>query len=341
MLRAAVIGVGSMGANHARIYNELEEADLVAVADVREEVARRVGRVYSARPYTDYRCLLEKERPDIVSVAVPTKEHFAVAVDALEAGAYVLVEKPLAATVEEGKQLVKRAHALGRHLMVGHIERFNPAVAELKARIDAGCCGTLLEIHTRRLGPFPSRIRDVGVIVDLATHDLDIMRYLTGSEVLRLYAETGSHIHTCEDVLSGLVRFANGVLGVLDVSWLIPTKIRELYAVGEQGMFRVDYVTQDLYFYENGFSDSQWGSPGTLWGVAEGQMIRLCIRKQEPLRVELASFVQSVLEDRPPLVRGEDGLAALELAQYLRLSGQSQEVVRLKRLQEPAGVYPT
>lgn len=329
-IRAAVIGVGSMGWNHARIYNELESVDLVAVADVDSRMAERAAHVYGARGYTDYREMLRHEELDVVSIAVPTQIHRETALAALQRGCHILVEKPIAFTIEEGQEMVAFAASQGLKLAVGHVERFNPAIVELKQRLKRGEVGQVFQIHVRRLGPFPARVRDVGVVIDLATHDLDIMRYLLDSEVKRIYAETEQEIHTeHEDLLSGLLRFEDGVIGLLSINWLTPTKIRELTVTGEKGMFLVNYLTQDLYFYENDYVDSQWGSLGLLRGVGEGNMVRLKIEKREPLRVEIEAFVQAVLEDEEPAVRGEDSLAALALAQRLVESGQENRVIFL------------
>jgi len=335
MIKAAVVGVGSMGRNHARVYNELEGVDLVAVADCNQATLQKVARIYRVKGYADCQEMLATEQPDIVSVVVPTQHHREVALAALDSGAHILVEKPIASTLEEGWEIIERARAARRHLMVGHIERFNPALVELKRQLDAGELGRIFQIHSRRLGPFPPRMSDVGVVIDLATHDLDIMRYLTGSEIARLYAETEHNMQTlCDDLLSGLVKFQNGVLGVLDISWLTPTKIRELYVTGERGMFLVNYLTQELCLYENGFFHGNghgWDSPGFLWGINEGRMIRHRIQKREPLRLELEAFIQAVRENRAPPIRGEDGLIALELACQLSVSGQEQRIIHLAR----------
>lgn len=330
MIKAAVIGVGSMGRNHARVYNELEGVGLVAVADVDSGAVERATYVYGGKGYTNYQELLRHEKPDVVSIAVPTQVHHETALAALQQGCHVLVEKPIASTIEEGQEMVTLAASRGLKLAVGHIERFNPAIVELKQRLKRGEAGQIFQIHIRRLGPFPARVRDVGVVIDLATHDLDIMRYLLDSEVKRIYAETEQEIHTDhEDLLSGLLRFENGVIGLLSINWLTPTKIRELAVTGERGMFLVNYLTQDLYFYENDHADSQWGSLGLLRGVSEGNMVRLRIEKREPLRVEIEAFIRAVREDEEPAVRGEDGLAALALAQRLVESGQENRVISL------------
>jgi len=330
-LRAAVIGVGAMGRNHARVYNEIPDVDLVAVADLDPARAREAARLYGAQAYIDYRRMLEEVRPEVVSIAVPTQHHFPVAVEAMEAGCHVLVEKPIAANLEEGRRLIERAAELGRVLAIGHIERYNPAVIELKRRLDAGELGQIFQVHARRLGPFPARVRDVGVVVDLAPHDLDIMRYLTGSEVRRLYAETEQEIHTeHEDLFAGLLRFDNGVVGVLTINWLTPTKVREITVTGQRGMFLANLLTQDLYFYENEEAGGlDWNHLRLLRGVSEGQMVRLRLHRREPLRVELEAFVEAVRQGSAGIVTGEDGLTALRLAHALVRSGREGRVIEL------------
>jgi predicted dehydrogenase len=330
MIRAAVIGVGAMGKQHARIYNELDRVELAAVADVDEDMARNIARCYKVAWYTDYRAMLDQEKLDVISIAVPTCLHRQVAFDVIDRGVHLLVEKPIAGTVEEAQEIIDRAVERGVKLMVGHVERFNPAILELKRRLDKGELGRVFQMHARRLGPFPERVRDVGVVIDLATHDLDVMRYLTGSEVVRVYAETEQEIHTDhEDLLSGLVKFADGTIGVLNINWLTPTKIRELSVTGERGMFLADYLTQDLYYYENSYNDGGWEMLGILRGVGEGNMIRLRIEKKEPLKAELESFIEAVIDDSEPLVTGADGLKALALAQWMVRSGQTNKAIRL------------
>jgi predicted dehydrogenase len=328
MVKAAVIGVGAMGQNHARVYDQMPGTQLMGVADADAEAGERVARLHHTAAYTDYRRLLEA-RPDVVSVAVPTESHHRAALDALEAGCHVLIEKPIAATEEQAQELIERADTLKRKLMVGHIVRFDPAVQELKRRLAAGELGRVFQVRCRRLGPFPTRIQDVGVVIDLATHDLDLMRYLTGQEAVRVYAETEQEIHTAhEDILIGSVRLADGTIGVLDTNWLTPIKVRELTVTGERGMFRVDHLTQDLDFYENAeTNDEQWSAISLLRGVSEGRMIRYPLRKYEPLQAELEAFIQAVVDDRPSPVDGRDGLMALRLARALVQSGREGQPI--------------
>jgi UDP-N-acetylglucosamine 3-dehydrogenase len=329
MTRVAVIGVGSMGKNHARVYSEMPEAELAAVSDNNPETAEKIGAHFGVTPYQDYRQMLEKEKPEAVTISVPTALHYEVGMTAMEAGAHVLIEKPISATLEEGRALIQAADRLGRHLMIGHIVRFNAAHQELKKRLENNELGRVFQIFCRRAGPFPARIRDVGVIVDLAPHDIDIMRYLTGESPERVYAEIEQRIHTDhEDLLFALLRFPGHVTGALEINWLTPTKVREVLVIGERGMFRVDDLTQDLYFYENSqATEGLWHGLQTIKGVSEGSMIRYAIQRREPLRVELESFVRAVRGDAPITVTGEDGLEALRLSLLLIESGQTHQTL--------------
>jgi UDP-N-acetylglucosamine 3-dehydrogenase len=330
-MRAAVIGVGAIGRNHARLYNEIEGVELVAVADSDAAAAARVGGQLHTRHYGDYRAMLEQEQLEAVSVAVPTMLHHQVALDCLAARLNVLVEKPIAATVAEGEAMIAAANKAGVKFTVGHIERFNPAIIELKRRLDAGEIGRVFQVHARRLGPFPARIRDVGVVIDLAIHDVDIMRYLIGSEVQRVYAETAQNLNTAhEDLLSGLLRFEGGTIGVLDINWLTPTKVRELMVTGEKGMFLASYLTQDLYYYENDYINAEWDTISNITGVSEGKMVRLRIDRKEPLRVELESFIRCIATDTAPVVSGADGLRALEVVQKIVEAGEQHRAIDLQ-----------
>lgn len=329
ILRAALIGAGIMGRNHARVYTEMDDVELVAIADADAATVARLAQRFHVRGYTDYRELLEREQIDMVSVVVPTEYHFAVACDTLRAGVATLVEKPIAATVAQGAELVSLSHELGVLLTIGHIERFNPAVIALKGQLDHGALGRVYQILSRRIGPFPSRIKDVGVVVDLATHDLDIMHYLTDSIVVKLHAEVGQRLHTAhEDLLSAVLRFENDTIGMLDINWLSPNKVRELSVIGERGMFVANYITQDLTLFENDQVPygSEWPQ-AALMGVTEGRMIRFKVNKKEPLRAELDAFAAAVRNGGPAPVRPEDALLALMVAQKLVESGAYGETL--------------
>jgi predicted dehydrogenase len=332
-MKVAVIGTGSMGRNHVRVMRELSGVELVGVADADLDAACKVAEAHGTRAYGSHKELLERERPDAVTVAAPTNAHHAIALDALAAGCHVLVEKPIAATLREADELVAAAGKAGRVLAVGHIERYNPAVLELKKRLDEGQLGRVFQFNARRLGPFPQRIRDVGVVVDLATHDVDVMRYLSGSEVMRVYAETRREVHTTrEDLVTGLLRFGDGSVGVVQINWLTPSKIRELTVTGERGMFRADYLTQDLFFHENAATaGGDWAPLAVLRGVSEGPIVQYAIQKREPLRLELEAFVRAAGgDDATAVVSAQDGREALHIALAMVESGTAGRVVTVR-----------
>jgi len=328
-LKAAVIGVGSMGRHHARVYSELGQTTLVGIADAVEEIGKRVASLYNVPAYTDYHEMLEREKPDVVPVAVPTGLHAAVAQEVMEAGAHVLVEKPIAASVAEGEALIRCAKACNRHFMVGHIVRFNPAMQALKMHLEAGELGRIFQIVCRRVGPFPTRIQDVGVVIDLSPHDLDVMRFVTGDEPVTVFAETEKQLHTAhEDLVMALLRFRSGIAGMLEINWLTPVKVREMTVLGERGMFRVDDLNQDLYFHENAQANGEgWNALSVMKGVSEGRMIRYPLQRYEPLKAELEAFANAVINDQPVPVSGEDGLMALRVALALVESGETGKLV--------------
>jgi len=330
-LKIAVIGVGSMGRNHARVFNELESAELVAVVDPNQELVESISRKFGCRGYTNHRQMIQEAGPEAVTIAAPTAEHEALATDILGKGVHVFIEKPIAATLDGAVSIIEAAALANRLLMVGHIVRFNPAIRELKRRLEAGELGRIYQVMCRRIGPFPERIRDVGVVIDLAPHDLDIMRYLIGADPIRVYAETAQRIHTAhEDLLVGLLRFPGNITGGVEINWLSPSKIREILVLGEAGLFKVDDLTQDLYFYENSALQAPtWPGLLNLKGVSEGEMRRYPIQRQEPLKTELDSFITAILNHGPVPVSGEDGLAALKLALALVESGRTHQVITI------------
>jgi predicted dehydrogenase len=328
-LKTAVIGVGSMGVNHARVNWEMPNVELVGVADFNHETAERVASKYSTQAFYDYQTLLDETKPDAVTLAVPTIYHHQIALEIIDRGIPLLIEKPIAFTIEEGQEIIDAAKEKRVKLMIGHIERFNPAITTVKQLIAEGELGRIFQMDAHRQGPFPARIADVGVVVDLAVHDLDVMRFVSQNEVVRVYAETEKHIHSkYEDLLTGLVRFSGGIVGTLTINWLTPTKIREFIVTGERGLYRCDYLTQDLYYYENAVSSgSEWENLRVLRGVREGKMVRHVVAKKEPLRAEQEAFLAAVRDDTPVPVSGEDGLKALELAKIIVRSGTEHRII--------------
>jgi UDP-N-acetylglucosamine 3-dehydrogenase len=333
MLKAAVIGVGSIGSNHARVYRELDGVTLVGVADSHAPAAAKIGARFAVPHYTDFNELLDTQKPDLVSICVPTSLHYDVGTQLIERGIDVLIEKPIATTVEQGEKLIAHAQQKGVTLAVGHIERFNPAIMELRRRLAEGAAGRIYKIHAQRLSPYPSRISDAGVVLDLASHDIDLLRYIMqGDEITRIVGETLRTINSDrEDLFNGLVRFRSGAVGVLDVNWITPTKIRKMRVTGARGMFTCDLLSQELFFYENEIGPSRWDALSVLRGVSEGNVIGIRLQRHEPLSAELADFVAAVRDRRSPTVTGQDGLEALRLALDFMRSGEHGEVINFQQ----------
>jgi UDP-N-acetylglucosamine 3-dehydrogenase len=316
-LRFGLAGLGSMGRNHLRVIATRPGCELVAVADPAGESLSEAAERSGARAFDDPLAMIRDADLDAVVVAAPTTAHETVALAAIERDVAVLVEKPLAATVDEGLRILAASRARGVPVQVGHVERFNPAVLELGRLLEAGWLSTVYSIQSRRAGPFPARIRDVGVTIDLATHDVDILSWIAGERPDRVYAETARRVHTDhEDLLFGLLRFPSGAAGMLDVDWLTPAKRRQLVVVGEEGMFELDYLTQRLTFTKA--SDVE--HPRFISGYAptfEGDVAVLPVATAEPLAAELDAFVDVVRSGGRPVVDVEDGLWALAIASAL------------------------
>ncbi len=308
MIRVGVIGVGSMGKNHVRIYSEMEGVELVGISDVNQALVEELAHAFNTTAYTDYKKLLAQSL-DAVSIVVPTKMHKDVTLDALDAGVNVLVEKPIADTLENADLMIKAAKEKGLMLMVGHIERFNPAVIRLKQIIESGLLGKIVSMSTRRVGAYNPRIRDVGVILDIGVHDVDIISYLYGKKIDQVYTIAGANIHSSEDHASIHLRFDHEYSGLVDVNWLTPHKVRTLTAVGVEGVAYLDYLKQSVVLH-----DKEW--------VREAK-----VEPKEPLLNELQYFVRCVANNEYPHPNGEDGKHALEACMAAITSYHEEKVV--------------
>jgi UDP-N-acetylglucosamine 3-dehydrogenase len=281
-----------MGQHHARLYSQLN-CKLAGVADADPARAKETGEKYGVPSCADYRDLMGTV--DAVSIAVPTTLHHRVAAEFINAGVHCLVEKPIASTIEEAEDMVRLAEENGVKLMVGHIERFNPAITRLKQLIDEGALGKIIMISTRRVGPFVPRIRDVGIIIDSATHDIDVARYIAGKEPVRVFSKTGRFQHEKEDHAVIILDFED-ITASLEVNWFTPHKVRTLVATGSKGIAYVNYIDQDLKLH-NSREDHD-----------------VTVLKAEPLKIELEHFLKCVADDCEPLVNGYEGLKVLKVA---------------------------
>jgi predicted dehydrogenase len=335
VLKAAVIGVGAIGQNHARVYRSIFGVTLVGVADTNEAAAARVGTFNHVPYYSDVDALLNEQKPDLVTIAVPTSLHYQMGRKLIERGIHVLMEKPIASTLSQAAELVELAAQRRTVLAVGHIERFNPAVMELRKQLAAHTIGRVYKIFAQRLSPYPPRIRDAGVVIDLASHDIDLMRYLVAEPVLRLVAETHQGINSDrEDIFVGVMRFRDGIIGVLDVNWMTPTKVRKLTVTGALGFYECDLLRQELFFYENDSAPSQWDALSVLHGVSEGNVLGIRINRHEPLAAEIQDFVNAVVQGGTPTVTGQDGLETLRIALAFVKSGTDGRGLTAEELQD-------
>ena len=331
-LRVGLAGLGSMGRNHLRVLSARTDLVLAAVADPVPAALAEATAQAGAQGFAEPLAMIGEAELDAVVIAAPTTAHVPLALAAIERGIAVLVEKPLAATIDEGMRIVVAARAAGVPVQVGHVERFNPAVLELGRLIDDGWLSTVYSIASRRAGPFPARIRDVGVTVDLATHDVDILSWIAGERPSRVYAETAQRVHTTqEDLLFGLLHFPSGATGMLDVNWLTPAKRRQLIVVGEEGMFELDYLTQRLTFTRA----TDTTNPRLIGGYAptfEGEILELPVASTEPLVGELEAFVSVVRTGDRPIVDAEDGLWAVAIATSMLEAAADGRTVDLSSL---------
>jgi len=331
-LRVGLAGLGSMGRNHLRILSSRPDLVLAAVADPVMAALAGATSQTGAQGFDEPLAMIAEADLDALVIAAPTTAHVPLALAAIERGIAILVEKPLAATTDEAMRIVAAARAAGVPVQVGHVERFNPAVLELGRLIDDGWLSSVYSIASRRAGPFPARIRDVGVTVDLATHDADILSWIAGERPSRVYAETAQRIHaTNEDLLFGLLHFPSGATGMLDVNWLTPAKRRQLIVVGEEGMFELDYLTQRLTFTRA----TDTTNPRLIGGYAptfEGEVVELPVTSTEPLAGELEAFVSVVRNGGRPVVDAEDGLWAVAIATSLLTAAAEGRAVDLSEL---------
>ena len=297
-LRTAVIGVGSLGQHHARILAAMPHADLIGVVDIKPDRAREVAAQYGTTAYSNASELVG--RVDAVSIATPTLSHVVVALPFVESGAAVLVEKPLAATVEDADRLLAAADARGTVLAVGHTERFNPAVA---AALPLVSRPKFVEIH--RLGTFPERSLDIDVVFDLMIHDLDVLLATVGSEVESVEAVGVNVLTPRVDIANARLRFASGCVANVTASRISRDRVRKARFFQHDAYISIDYAAQELEVYRLA---AQNGGRPTIQGG------RIDVENDEPLRRELDDFICAVRDRRPPVVTGRDGRAALALA---------------------------
>ncbi len=308
-MRVGIVGVGSMGQNHARLFSEV--AELVGICDADREVgeatARRFGTSFFPAPQDLYR-----KGIDAVSIATPTRLHFDIAHEAVASGIHVLLEKPFTGDVEQAEKLTEEAEDQGVVLAAGLIERHNPCVEFAHDALREGAYGKLIAISARRVSSFPTRVRDVGVMMDLGIHDVDVLRYLVGTEVERVYSVAGRERHDhFEDHATALLTFRGGVTGTVEVNWLTPMKVRRLALTCLNNFVEVDYIDQSL---DISASSLPKYDPSNLYQAPfEYETRQVALKKEEPLRRELVDFLAAIEEGRKPLVDGREAMRTLRV----------------------------
>ncbi|MGB8779301.1 MAG: Gfo/Idh/MocA family oxidoreductase [Candidatus Bathyarchaeia archaeon] len=312
-LGVAVVGTGFWGKNHARVYKELQETELLAVCDIDPERARSVAAQFGAKPYTSFRKMLQDRNIEAISVATWSTSLAKVATEAVKAGKHVMVEKPMAANVGQAEKLLETAKKKRVHVSVGFLMRFIPGLQHIKKAVEEKTIGELVCATAKRVSQWPERVGDVGVVKDTAIHDIDVMLYLFNKDPIAVYAKTGSMRQgKFEDYAQVMLTFEGEKTAFIESNWLTPYKTRILIATGSEAIMNLDYITQELKI-EDAKETLQPRYP-----------------MQEPLKLELRHFANCVLEKEKPLVTGLDGLRALRIAEAALKSSATGRIIKLK-----------
>ena len=312
--RVAVIGLGNMGQHHVRNYFELPEANLVAVCDANQARADEFAQKYNCKAYTSVDDLLGNEIVDAISITSPTSTHFDIAKKAITQNVNVLVEKPICDNITDAEELIALAEQKGLVLMVGHIERFNPAVQKLKSMIDANELGKVTSLISRRVGAFPPQIHDANVVIDLAVHDIDIFNYLLNKQPSSVTGNAGrALINGREDYAELFLKYGDQN-GFIQVNWITPIRIRQLAVTGTNGYAELDFIKQEVTYYQSDYKEVPGITGENSIKFNETKKVSVLFDKKEPLKEELKHFLNCVTTKSQPLVHGSIGMDALKIA---------------------------
>lgn len=318
-----------MGRHHTRLLQSSPAVSFVGAVDPRGDHYDAVHD--GSLVFESIAALLASGPLDFAIVSVPTELHVTVVAELVAAGASVLVEKPLAANVDEAREIVSLCEAAGVHAAVGHVERFNPALQELRKRLLGGQVGRLFSVSTERTGPSPGRVQDVGVVKDLASHDIDLVSWLSDSQIATVSAQV-QHLtgRPHEDLVLACGALDSGASFTLNVDWVSPRKVRRARVLGERGMLEADTLTADLYFYENAEVGIVWSAAQQFRGVREGNVTQYALERREPLAVEHEAFFDVLRgQASAEIVSAEEGVGVVTAAEALLQSANSGQAVRL------------
>ena len=334
MPHGAVIGLGMIGRHHARLLQDSERVHFAGAVDPGGDRFRAVHRPELV--FDSVAALLDRGQLEFAIVAVPTELHLPVARELAAAGVSMLIVKPLAATTATAKEIVDICRRSGVLGAVGHVERFNPALQDLRRRLLEGQIGRLFTISTIRSGPYPARIQDVGVVKDLATHDIDLVSWLSDSKIATLAAQK-QHLsgREHEDLVLVVGALESGAAFSIVVDWVSPTKVRRTRVLGERGMLEADTLNGDLFFYENAQVRIAWSATQQFRGVSEGNVTRYALQRREPLLVEHEAFLD-LLQGRldAGVVTLEQGVEIVKVAEAVLSSAGSATTVSLAGAEE-------
>jgi UDP-N-acetylglucosamine 3-dehydrogenase len=313
-LGVAVVGTGFWGKNHARNYKELENTNLIAICDVNPERAKAIADQYGVKAYTDSTTMLKDPEIQAVSICTWSIKLAEEALKCLNAGKHVLVEKPMATDLKQAQKLLDTAKENDLHLSVGFLMRFIPGVQQIREAVATKKIGELVSATAKRVTQWPERIGDVGVVKDTAIHDIDVMRFISGEDPVSVYAKMGSMRHRqFEDYAQIMLTYESGKTAFIESNWLTPYRIRALNVTGSEAIMRLDYNSQEL------------------WIENAKESVQPRIPFEEPLKAELKHFAECVTEKKKPMITGEDGYKALEIALASMESSTKNTVVKLKR----------
>lgn len=328
-VRMGLVGIGMMGRNHARVLNALEGVDLIGVADPGGDRFNMAGAAKLVDTVEDLIAL----GINAAVVATPTAFHLPAGLELAAAGIHTLIEKPLATDGEESAQLVAAFEGAGLVNAVGHIERCNPALRALRTRLENGDLGEIYQVATRRQGPFPNRIADVGVVKDLATHDIDLTAWVIQAPYARVSAQTAHKSgRPHEDLISVTAQASNGTVISHLVNWLSPLKERLTVVTGEKGAFVADTLSGDLSFHENGQVATEWEQVASFRGVTEGNSTRFAIPKPEPLKVQHEGFRDAVLSHGNDIITMREGMTTVRVADACITAAREGRTIELDNL---------
>lgn len=330
VLNLGVIGVGNMGRHHARAYQELDESRLACVADTLEKRGKEIAKLYGAKFYKDYREMLEKEDIEALSIAVPTPLHYRVAMEGLLKDKHILVEKPIATSLKQAREIIEEAERRGVVLLTGHIERYNPAVEKVKGMIDKGILGKIVSILAVRVGLFSPGKREEDVITDLAIHDIGVCNFLLGRYPVSVYTKAGSALHSKKIDFASLFLDYEGTNVVIKVNWVTPVKIRRLSITGLKGYLELDYITQRIKFYETVYEKTFDSFGDFIIKFGEPGIRDVRVKFEEPLKLELKDFLGCIRDGGSPKVSRENVFKTLKIALLAKESYKKGRPLRIK-----------